>query len=193
MLSIGVNLKKVDYNRKTVIVHHVTDDVTGSALSVCGAKIDNLLPGIDADYILEKLSQDDVSYFRDDDDVLCERCKKIHLSPQSKEEQSRNRLRRAKEKEAKKQLIKHYEGQLIQYLKKCPRCETVTRSAEPLGFSFASTICDSCGVTWTFFGSVKHTGKFEIWVRDEPRLHDGKLHGHINDTGLLWEWRRPTP
>jgi hypothetical protein len=189
MLSIGVNLKKVDYNRKDVIVHHVTDDITGKPLPICGAKVDNLLSGIDAEYVLENLGRADFDYFRDETDLICERCKKIYLSPESEEGKSKKRLRRWEEKENRKRLVNQYKDELTKYSEKCPKCEKVTRSAKPLGFSFASTTCDSCGVKWTFFGSAKHTGQFEIWVRDETRVHDGKLSGHIHDSETRWEWR----
>jgi len=190
MLSIGVNFRRIDYNRKGVMVHHVTDDIVGKPLPICGANADNLLSCDDAEYVLENLGRADFDYFKNETDVMCGRCKKIYLSPKPEEEKSKKRLSRWNENENRKRLIKKYESELTKYLEKCPKCEEVTKSAEPLDFSRAyTTACDSCGLVWTFLRIAKHTGQFVIWVRDETRLHDGKLSGHIHDAEMSWEWR----
>lgn len=52
MLAIGVNHSKEDFNRTTIFVHHLTDDVTSEALPMCGADIESLMSGRPADGLL---------------------------------------------------------------------------------------------------------------------------------------------
>ena len=70
MLRIGINLIKVDYNRETVIVHHLADDVTGRPLPVCGADIDDLTDGGPADGLLADIERGREPLF-DDDSSRC--------------------------------------------------------------------------------------------------------------------------
>ncbi len=190
MLSVGINVKKVDFNRKTMLVYHVTDDVTGNPLPICGAKIDSLVSGSDVEYILTNLGREDFDYFKSDDSMMCSRCETVHLSPASDEDKSRKRLRRFELKQNQKKLKGSYEKQLAErYLNKCPKCGCQTESILTISPLFSDTFCKRCEVKWDFLGSVKHTGEFSIRVSDESGNQNGRIHGLIREPGPFWEWR----
>lgn len=190
MLAIGINLVKVDYNRETVLVHHLTDDVTGKALPICGAGTENLMSERDAEGLLEDIKRGRDPLFGDNSSRMCERCRAIYLAPGIEEEKSERRLTRWRRKEARRNLIEEYERQVIaQWLGKCPKCQRNIEVKEPLGYSSAEAYCESCGLDWTFSVSTEHSGRFVIWADDETEKYKGRAEGHIKLKEICWEWQ----
>lgn len=192
MLSLGINVKKVDFNRKTILVYHIADDVTGKPTPICGAKIDSLSDSPDIDYILANLDKPDFDFPSDEEDIFCSRCKKVQLSPGSDEAKSRRRLARFTQKKRRHELVKFYEKKIFEeLLGECPKCKNKLIVEEPYGNSSVSAACDHCKLRWDFLISAKHTGSFVVWVHDESRTQDGKAEGFVTDKKLEWIWREP--
>src|SRR5712671_7893828 len=104
MLSIGINLVKRDFNRKSALVYHICDDVTGKVRPVCGADIE-LSDNGDASDLLEKLRESQPLFAEsiwDDESTseMCGRCRRVCLSSEAESKQSEKRLARWRRKEA---------------------------------------------------------------------------------------------
>lgn len=189
MLGIGINLIKADYNRTTVFVHHLTDDITGTPLSICGADIENLMGGGPADGLLADITRGREPLFSDDSSRMCERCRAIYLSPGTEEQKSKRRLERWKRKEARRQLIREYERRIVeQLLARCPKYRQEMKLREPGGYSSADATCESCGLEWAFLVSARDGGRFTVWTDDESGKFSGRAEGHIGTESLEWIW-----
>ncbi len=191
MLSVKINVKKVDFNREILLVHHITDDVTGQAVPICGAKVDSLVGGCDEEYILENLGKPGFDYFKNDDE-MCSRCAKAHLAPGTDEKKSQRRLRRWNQKKEREAQKKNFETQIVSnFLAQCPKCSGKLTPQDEYGYSSMTSACTNCNLQWDFFVSVKHSGTFVVWAHDEFREYDGKLEGRINQESPAWIWREP--
>src|SRR5215211_5658656 len=122
MLSIGVHLITTDYNRRSVLVHHLLDDVTGEPLPICGADLEPRSDGDAGDFV-EAIQRGAEPMSKDDSERMCGRCKRICLSPGTEEEKSAKRLERWKRKQAKLRVIEKCKQTIItKQLDRCPQC-----------------------------------------------------------------------
>jgi transcription elongation factor Elf1 len=189
MLAIGVNHSKEDFNRMIVYVHHLTDDVTGEPLPICGTDIENLMGGGPADGLLEDIKRGRDPLFSDDSSRMCERCRAIYLAPGTEEQKSRRRLKRWEGRQARRRLVKEYERRIAeQRLACCPRCQQAMELQTAGGYSSADATCSSCGLEWAFLVSVSHDGSFVVWADDASEKFSGRAEGHVNIEDLEWGW-----
>lgn len=188
MLSIGVHLITTDYNRKSVLVHHLLDDVTGKPLPICGADLELHSDGDAADFV-EAIQRGDEPISNDDSERMCGRCKRICLSPGSEEEKSTKRLKRWNRKQAKLKVIETYEQEIIaQQLDRCPKCRSLLNAREPLGYEDHHANCDGCFLEWTFGILARADGTFTVFADDASEQHSGRAQGQVGLKEMVWKW-----
>jgi len=189
MLEIGVHVVTVDYNRTTILVHHLTDDVTGVRRPICGTEIDKLFNEGDPNYLLEKIRCGTTPLFDDASSQMCGRCSRIYLSPGSDELKSERRLTRWKRKKTRDETVETYKELIFtRWLNKCPKCQSTISIQEPSGYNTAEADCSICKVRWSFIVSAKANGRFVIWVEDTGDEYSGKTEGHIEIEQIDWNW-----
>jgi hypothetical protein len=132
MLSIGVHVITTDYNRRTVLVHHLLDDVTGKPLPICGADVELNNDG-DASDLVEAFQRGDDPVSKDDSERMCGRCKRICLSSGTEEEKSKKRLVRWKRKQTELKIIERHEQTIIRKFDRCPKCLAVLNADQERG------------------------------------------------------------
>ncbi|MDX6500319.1 MAG: hypothetical protein QOG23_3579 [Blastocatellia bacterium] len=194
MLSIGINLVNRDFNRKSALVYHICDDVTGKVRPVCGADIE-LSDNGDASDLLEKLREGQPLFAESvwDDEwtsEMCGRCRRVCLSVESEEKQSKRRLVRHRRKEANANLVKSYKQTILkQRLNRCPKCAAAITMKPPPGFGDGAADCDGCGLKWDFSILAEPDGRFLVLADDETEQHSGRWKSHMKlDAAVEWKW-----
>jgi transcription elongation factor Elf1 len=190
MLRVGVNYAKVNYDREEIFVHHLTDDVTGKPIPICGAGLYDLTDAGDADSLIETIKQGWKPFDTSESSRVCERCRRIYLAPGEEAEKSKRRLARWKRKEARRKLIEQYEQVVIEtWPEHCPNCQSKTIVGEPRGFSSAQAKCQTCNLDWNFLIAAQVSGSFIIWADDETEKYSGRAKGDVNLKEISWEWK----
>lgn len=188
MLSIGVHVITTDYNRRTVLVHHLLDDVTGKPLPICGADIELNNDGDAADFV-EAFQRGDDPVSKDDSERMCGRCKRISLSLGTEEEKSEKRLARWKRKQTQLKLIEQHKQTLIRKLNQCPKCLSALNAEEARGYETFYAVCRGCDLEWMFVISPKADGTFTAWADDASEKFEGTAKGHVEFQEIIWKWR----
>jgi len=190
MLRVGVNSVGTDYNRETVYVHHLTDEIAGKTIPICGADIFSLIDGGDADSMIDLITRGQKPFSDDGSSRMCVRCARAYLAPGTEEEKSEKRLVRWRRKEARSKLLESNKLLVLsQWLNRCPKCLETIVVKEPPGYYSAGAYCDRCRLEWSFLISVEPSGSFVIWADDDVEVHSGRAEGHINLKEIVWNWR----
>lgn len=188
MLGVGINVVSADYNRRTVIVHHLTDDISGQPLPICGADITDLSNDGDATGLLEDIRLGKEKLFSDESSRMCGRCCRIYLRPGTDEEKSVQRLNRWKKRQAREEQLKTYKKLIIaRHLNLCPTCDSTITPQPPEGYDDAEGVCTVCNVTWSFSVLPKPTGEFAIWAHEEEKFR-WRVNGNIQNPQVKLEW-----
>jgi hypothetical protein len=176
MLSIGVHVITTDYNRRTVLVHHLLDNVTGKPLPICGADIELKNDG-DATDLVEAFQRGDDPVSKDDSEQITE------------EEKSKKRLVRWKHKQSQLQLIEQHKQTIIRKLDRCPKCLSALNAEEARGYETFYAVCSGCDLEWMFVVSPKADGTFTAWANDASEKFEGTAKGHVEFQEIVWKWR----
>lgn len=190
MLRVAVSYRKVNYNRDELFVYHLTDNITGKPIPICGIDAYDLTDEDEVDWLLQRIRERRNPIIDYERSRICERCRTIYLSPGEEEEKSKRRLARWKRKEARRKLIENYEQKVIEnWLGHCPKCQSKVAIKEPRGYASCEARCESCNLEWTFSISAQLSGSFVIWAYDETERYNGKAKGHIKLKEINWEWK----
>jgi hypothetical protein len=190
MLKLGVNSVGTDYNRKTIYVHHITDDITGKSVPICGADIYDFTDGGEAEPYLAILNQGRNPFDGDTSSRMCGSCIRAYSSKGSDEEKANRRLARSRRKEARAGKIKANKQTIIsEWLHRCPRCQQPLIMAEPLGYTDAEGECKHCPLKWSFSILAEPSGNFVIFADDEDERVGGRGQGNIELKTIDWTWR----
>lgn len=203
--AVYVNVKKINFNQDTVLVYHITDDVTGSPKPICGARPKSLSSVGDLDEYVKNFTG--IPSPVNTDDQYCVRCSKAYHVKFDASTASRKRLERYQHNLSNNHRLELEQKVISSQLSQCPLCElgTLSRSYSEYSLLDCSAFCSGCNVTWrisgwvndlenSFFVMISSVNSIPVPVKGKPKTavycsFVGTLHGkfeELNDIKFRW-------